>query len=174
MLLTEEELLALKDHLAEQDYEPIQIDEDVHMMVCDVPVWCKELMLEEVESRTGKTLSPIILYARYNAPNVDNQFRIHSDGYILGRKVSYASVFHLTTGDTGTALFTHPVYGDGSDNEIFTEDDGMWTPTEFFPQEENTMAVYKADRFHSRWPHQATDDRFVVVGFYEEVSNGKT
>ncbi len=168
-LMNAKQIDDLWDFICDQDFKDVQIDEGVAMSVCEVPDKVKHLIIEEVREQTGKNLEPIVIYTRFNDEDVDTSFRVHSDGSIMGQKVDWASVLYLTTGPTGTALLTHPEHGDESEGSIFTEDDGKWEVVKIFPEVENTMAIYPANKHHSRWPAKAKEFRFVIVGFFKEV-----
>ena len=135
------------------------------MKVAELPQWIKAKIHEEVQNATGELLDPLAMYARLNSPDVDTSFRIHSDSVYA----DVACVYYLQDGETGTALFKHPEHGSRGDGKVFTEDDGKWEVTDYFPQVENTMAIYDGDRYHSRWPHKADELRYVIVGFFTRV-----
>lgn len=168
-LMNDQQIEDLWQFIAGQDFQDIKIDEDVTMSVCDVPEEIKELITKEVIKLTGVKLKPIVIYTRYNDEEVDTSFRVHSDGSVMGQEVAYASVLYLTTGETGTALLRHPEYGSISKGNIYTEDDGKWQVYDFAPEVENSMVVYPAARYHSRWPAKSKSERFVIVGFFGEV-----
>lgn len=164
-VLSVDEMDELAAYLGENDFYPYPIDDGVEMYVCNIPQDIKNAIVCEVSHHVGQVVEEIAIYARYNSPNVDTSFRIHSDGLIAGKKVDLAAVLYCTTGNTGTALFTHPIHGSKSEGKIFTEDDGQWELDEYSEEKENTMFIYDAKRFHSRWPHQAMGERVVIVSF---------
>lgn len=170
-LLSEDELSQLKEELARSDYMPLPLGDGVVMSVCALSQSAKTFIADAVERAWGKPLSIIEMFCRYNSPSLDTSFRIHSDGLIQGLEPDVASVLYLTTGQTGTALFEHPEHGTEGRGMIFREDDGLWKLTEYSEEIENNAVIYDANRFHSRWPPQADNHRFVIVGFYQEVND---
>lgn len=169
-LLSEEQRFLLDAYLADLQFREHNIDEGVDISLAPIPNWLTYLLATEVAAEVGDELKLLTMFMRYNSPEVDTSFRVHSDGAILGEHADWACVYYLDDGETGTALFDHPEYGSFSrDGLIFTKDDGKWEAHQEFPQVANSMAIYRADSFHSRWPHQAVDDRFVIVGFFKEV-----
>lgn len=173
-LLTEDELYQLKVELGRSDYMPLPLGDGVIMSVCALSQAAKTFIADAVEEAWGKPLSIVEMFCRYNSPDIDTSFRIHSDGLIQSIEPDVASVLYLTTGQTGTALFEHPEHGTEGKGMIFREDDGLWKMTEFSPEVENNAVIYNANRFHSRWPPKADGHRFVIVGFYQEVDDVTT
>lgn len=171
-VLIPEDLEKVKAHLTSTDYLTYPLGEGVDMYVCDIPPSIKEFILDVVQGVTRKKLEAVATFARYNSPDMDTSFRIHSDGLINGEQPDVACVLYLTTGNNGTALFTHEKYGDfpeEGEEKIHTEDDGLWQMYDYCEEVENTMFVYDAKCFHSRWPSKADNHRFVIVGFFKEV-----
>lgn len=168
-LLSEDELSQLKEELARSTYIPLPLGDGVVMSVCALSQSAKTFIADAVECAWGKPLSIVEMFCRYNSPDLDTSFRIHSDGLIQGLEPDVASVLYLTTGSTGTGLFEHPEHGTEGRGMIFREDDGQWKLTEYSEEIENNAVIYNANRFHSRWPPQASSHRFVIVGFYQEV-----
>lgn len=167
-LLTQEEFDILKKWIAANQFVPYPLGNGVQMIVCPLADEIKEKILGYVEEMCGKKLKIVEMYCRYNSPDMDPSFRIHSDGLIKGVQPDVASVLYLTTGDTGTALLRHPEHGYEGRGKVFTQDDGRWKVIQYCAEEENTCFVYNANHFHSRWPPKAYSDRFVIVGFYTE------
>lgn len=147
---------------------------DINMYVSEVPDKFKKEIMDELEFELGRSLSLITMFTRYNSSELDSSFRIHSDGKILGEQPDVAFVYYLW-GTSGTALFSHPKHGEKSDiGEVFTEDDGEWVMSLYNPPSTNSMLIYDASSFHSRWPPKEEHKRAVIVGFlkYKEFSIG--
>ncbi|HPG64645.1 MAG TPA: hypothetical protein PLE82_04840, partial [Saccharofermentans sp.] len=108
-------------------------------------------------------------FLRFNSKTVDTDFRIHSDGIILGKKPRYAIVVYIKGDErsSGTAFFKHNKYGESSIDSVFMEDDGNWQVTQIVPFEINKAVIYDSNKFHSRHPHQSESDRLVLVSFLE-------
>lgn len=171
-VLPEDLLTQVKQHLTKAEYFEYPLGGDVNMFVCDIPQEVKDHIHWVIEKHTELVLTPIATYARYNSPTTDTSFRIHSDGLINGEQPDVAAVLYLTTGRTGTGLFTHQTYGEEpeqGEEKIHTEDDGEWLCYAYGMEIENDMFIYPANKFHSRWPSQADHHRFVIVSFLKQV-----
>jgi hypothetical protein len=170
-LLSAFELSDLKEELGRATYVPLPLGDGVVMSVCQLSQDSRNTIADAVEKHWGKPLSIVEMFCRYNSPTIDTSFRIHSDGLIQGVEPDVACVLYLTTGDTGTALLEHPEHGCEGKGMIFREDDGKWEVSEFSEEIVNNAIIYNANRFHSRWPAKASNHRFVIVGFFQEVKN---
>lgn len=166
-VLPKHHLDALKKHVMVNSFQPIDIG-GTEMYAMDVPVEIKQWIIGFTEELLDKKLEEVAIYCRYNSSALDTTFRVHSDGLIQGQQPTIASVLYLTTGNTGTALYTHPEHGSEGLGKIFQEDDGKWELIDFCEEVENTMFVYNANSFHSRFPHKARGERVVVVSFLKE------
>lgn len=166
--LNHRQLSELKGEFIHANWQPYPLGEGIEMLVCALPLEIEEQILAGVEEMLGKQLNILHMYGRFNSPDHDTSFRIHSDGSIGSVEPDYASVLYLTTGSSCTAFWEHPEHGREGKGLVFTEDDGQWNMTGYCDEEENTCVVYDANRFHSRYPPQVEQPRFVVVGFYAE------
>lgn len=168
----EDTVAALKSYLQRAEFKAVPLGDDVEMYAAIAPQEVTDTILKLASEEYGQDLESLQCFCRYNSPDMDTTFRIHSDGEILGEQPTIAAVYYVNSGDTGTALFTHHAHGNHpryNDSEhIFTEDDSEWILTDYVEQKENTMFLYDARQFHSRWPQQSDDHRFTVVAFMKE------
>lgn len=166
----------LKSYLSRAEWGPVPLDHSVEMAAVEAPEGLTEVVTKLVNDCYLKEFEPLAVFCRYNSPEVDTEFRIHSDGEVLGEQPTLACIIYLNDGDTGTGLFINAKHGSfprEGQQGIYTEDDHEWVVTDYCEQKVNVMFAYDARRFHSRWPPQANGHRFVVVGFFKEVGIGK-
>lgn len=171
-LLSEQEIEALWDYILEGELTEVKLDGSAKMYVMELPEGIKERLLLHVVGATEQKLKPLSMFIRYNSPKSDVSFRIHSDGELNGEQPTVASVYYLNSGNNGTALFKHALYGThpvGDTPTIHAENNPGWEITTYCEQKANRLFVYDARHFHGRFPFESLDDRFVVVGFYKEV-----
>lgn len=158
-----EDHLALDQYLKTMSYFPVDLG-DATMYAGELPPFLKKLVEDKISEIWGEELVPIATFARLNDEDLDNLFRVHSDGEIQGQQPTVAAVYYIECGGSGTALMSHPDHGDRGVG-IFTEDDGLWHIDKLIPGDANSMVVYEADAFHTRHPHQTDDTRVVIVSF---------
>lgn len=162
---------SLKSYLSRAEWGPIPLGDSVEMAAVAAPEELTEVVVKLVNDAYLKEFEPLAVFCRYNSPEVDTEFRIHSDSEVLGEQPTLAFVLYLNEGDTGTALFTHDYWGETPKEgalKVYTEENHCWKVTDYCEQKANVMFAYDARRFHSRWPPQASCHRFVVVGFLKE------
>lgn len=154
---------------------PVGLGDTLHL--AHVEPHIEASLLKAAEEVTGHKLECIKSFYRLNTKIVNNTIRIHSDAVIDGKKPDIAGVFYLETSDTcGTALFEHPEFGrdsKGKPNAIFKRAEG-WKPYVFYKALGNSMFVYKADLYHSRYPFESyglnqEDGRIVIVMFMRKL-----
>lgn len=163
---------SLKSYLSRAEWGPVTLGDSVEMAAVAAPEGLTEVVVKLVNDAYLKEFEPLAVFCRYNSPDVDTEFRIHSDSEVLGEQPTLAFVLYLNEGETGTALFVHEEYGthpSKDETAIHTENDNCWVVTDYCEQKANVMFAYDARRFHSRWPPQSNCHRFVVVGFLKEV-----
>lgn len=162
---------SLKSFLCRVEFEAVPLGEGVEMIASAATQEVTGALLKLVTEQYGKEFTELATFCRYNSPKADTSFRIHSDGVINDEQPTLAVVYYVNSGKTGTALFVHEEYGTHplkNEERIHTENDHGWIVTDYCEQKENTAFMYDARKFHSRWPPEAHDDRFVIVGFYKE------
>jgi hypothetical protein len=159
-----EDHLALDQCLKTMSYFPLELDEHATMYAGELPTPLARLIEGKVQEAWGEELTPIATFARLNDTELDNTFRIHSDGLVQGQQPTVAAVYYIENGGSGTALMTHEEYGDQGSG-IYTTDDGKWTVGEFVAGNANSMFVYEAQAFHTRYPEKSEDTRVVIVSF---------
>lgn len=160
----------------ETEFKAIPLGAGVKMYATEAPQEVTEAVWSIVSLAIGKELKTIAMFVRYNDEFMDTSFRIHSDGEVLGEQPTVACVLYLNSGETGTALFEHDIYGSYPadwEDKVHTEDDMGWVVVNYAPQVANSMFIYDARQFHSRYPHQADGPRFTLVGFFKEAEIGK-
>jgi hypothetical protein len=124
-----------------------------------------------IDETLGVSHDNILTFARLNTPELNTEFRIHSDGVIFGRKPDITCVYYLKDSDTsGTSLYRHPKYGDRWDSRtslsnVHLNDDGLWEEYSRYYAKENTMFLYNAQLWHGRFPWKVEEDRIVIVKF---------
>lgn len=156
--------LNLREELEECERQFVDLG-DIPICLAEVQDFYIEDLMHEIEFELNQAVDPIAVFARYNSPDVDTSFRIHSDGRIQGQQPDVAFVYYIK-GKSGTALFDHPEHGRSSEKgEVFTDDDGFWQETFYHAPKPNTILLYDAKSFHSRWPNKEEEDRIVIVGF---------
>lgn len=138
------------------------------------PKETREALHAAIQASTGKELEMLQCFCRFNDKDTDTTFRIHSDGEVEGEQPTVAAVYYVNGGHTGTALFAHSVYGTYPaewEERIHTENDHNWIVTQYADQRANDLFIYDARQYHSRWPAESADSRFVVVCFLKEKTN---
>jgi hypothetical protein len=124
-----------------------------------------------IDESLGIKHKDILTFARLNTPLLNTEFRIHSDGVILGKQPNLACVYYLkTSNSSGTSLYKHPTHGDRwnsrvTPSNVFLEDDGLWEEYHRYYALENSMFLYNAQLWHGRFPWVVTEDRIVIVKF---------
>jgi hypothetical protein len=169
-VLLGEDHLEFEQYLKTMQYYPVDLGDDT-MFAGELPPGMAKTLEDKISEHWGTPLEAIATFARINDENLDFRFRVHSDGIIQGEQPTVAAVYYIESGGSGTALMSHPDHGECGVG-IFTEDDGNWELESFFPGESNSLAIYNADAFHTRYPHQAMDTRVVVVSFLKEKKVG--
>jgi hypothetical protein len=158
--------------------------------IAAIPTLIRQVLRTEVE-RMMPVSSHGLSFARCSTATVDSGVRIHSD---QGMGASHAWVWYSqdTPQDSdngtcyGTAFFTHETWGDrfsgtaAEHDRLLAEesmDESRWRVQQVVPMQRNRLAVYPADLFHSRYPHDgwgtsSRDGRVVIVGFCSEGDRG--
>ena len=168
-VFSEDVFSVIADHLKAIDYYPVDLGNATMFAQELQPTIC-EMIEGAISKHWGKELVPIKTFARYNDEWLDTSFRVHSDGEIEGQQPTVAAVYYIDCGGSGTALMSHSTYGSRGKG-IFIEDDGLWQVDQFVEGKPNSMVVYEADAFHTRYPHQAKDTRLVIVSFMREAND---
>lgn len=124
----------------------------------------------------------VLSFIRKAHHTFDTEPRIHADGIIMNERIELASVLYINQEEgvtaNGTAFWEHYKYGhevpaDISDEEfdkILIEDANQYdnyTMTDKIIARPNRLLVYKAQKFHSKWPFKISKgERIVCVTFY--------
>lgn len=173
-VLDEHTYKLLTASIQETEFKAIPLGAGVKMYATEAPQEVTEAVLSIVDRAVGKELKTVAMFVRYNDEFMDNSVRIHSDGEVLGEQPTVACVLYLNDGNTGTALWAN--YGEYETchewaPKVYTEESEGWYVTDYAPQVANSMFIYDARQFHSRYPHQADGPRFTLVGFFKEVED---
>lgn len=136
------------------------------------PPYIKQELTDLASKVVGRDLVSNISFIRLNHKTTDTSPRIHADSKAMG-EIDVASVFYLDTNDThGTALFTHRTLGPicPADGQPVFKDDTDWEPYFFYTAKRNSMLLYAANMYHSRWPIISYGDsqingRLIIVNF---------
>lgn len=174
-VLDEHTYKLLTASIQETEFKAIPLGAGVKMYATEAPQEVAEAVLSIVSEAVGKELKTVATFVRYNDELMDTSTRIHSDGEVLGEQPTVACVLYINSGETGTALWDHPLWGPSPtdwEDKVHVEEDG-WELAGYAPQVANSMFIYDARQFHSRYPHQADGPRFTLVGFFKEVEIGK-
>jgi hypothetical protein len=146
------------------DYGDIAIGMHTPTKVCDI-------LTKAASDIIGKELISNISFIRLNHSKTDVTPRIHSDQSTMGQ-IDVASVFYFETSEHGTALFEHPEYGRVWRPGLRTvfKDPTDWSIYAHYAAVKNSMLIYSADMWHSRWPTISYGDdqsngRLVIVNF---------
>ena len=137
---------------------------------------CSSLFVNKVLERVRESVGEVELitsYFRYNDPETDAHLRVHSDRDIENQQPDYGCIYYIDNKDGGTGLFDHKVYGaelpDGVDQpETEYGDESLWTLREVLEGKDNSLNLYPARCFHSRYPIKSTHDRLVLVMFLKK------
>lgn len=135
------------------------------------PPLLRKVLVSKASEAVGRELACNISFVRLNHSGTDSSPRIHADHFAMN-KVDVAAVFYFETSEHGTALFEHDVLGrtcKPGAQHVFKDTEG-WKPYHFYAAIANSMLLYSADMFHSRWPvksygDSAKDGRIIVVNF---------
>jgi hypothetical protein len=173
-VLDEHTYKLLTASVQETEFKAIPLGAGVKMYATEAPQEVTETVLSIVSKAVGKKLKTIAMFVRYNDELMDTSTRIHSDGEVLGGQPTVACVLYLNDGSTGTALWSHlgecePCHEWAP--KVYTEEDDDWGVMDYAPQIANSMFIYNARQFHSRYPHQADGPRFTLVGFFKEMED---
>lgn len=128
-------------------------------------------LLRKASDAIGRELSCNVSFVRLNHKHTDVSPRIHADDAAM-RDVAAAGVFYFESSEHGTGLFKHPVWGthhrQGTPH-VF-KDLTDWEMYFHYKAVANSMLMYEASMFHSRWPvisygESKDDGRVIVVLF---------
>lgn len=127
----------------------------------------------------------ILTFIRRAWKDFDTDLRAHSDGTIMGKKTSLASVLYINddAGVTpnGTRFYSHTTHGssfpdDGSEEEfdrLILEDSNnpeKWTQLSEVLAKPNRLLIYESRLFHGKFPNVIEDkERQVLVTFYHKL-----
>jgi hypothetical protein len=172
---------------------------DTTFYVAPPPRVVVEEVMAVVEEVVGGPSVLTTAVARCSTETEDAQMRIHTDA---GMGCSHAWVWYGTNPPEervpffdgyGTAFFAHRDHGlsfrgtRAEHDRLLVEDAGdlaCWQMRGLIPMQQNRVAVYPSDRFHSRYPFEgwgtsSRDGRVVIAGFItvggrdgEEVDSG--
>jgi hypothetical protein len=168
-ILLESSLMLLSDFLNQADFQGYDLG-GTTMWACELPQDLRDEIKEAVEDQIGQPLRCLQMFARYNDPEHDTSFRIHSDVHIEGELSDYSSILYLVNEHGGTAFYKHPEHGCWGDG-VFLEDDGKWEETEVVAGLPNSLLTFPSELYHSRHPHSSISSRVVIIGFFKEVEN---
>lgn len=173
------EYAALRERLKNTSFRPMQKENGTFLYV--LPILHTELddqLTRIASAHWGRKLEPLLSFARLNTSVHDVDFRVHADSRVVRTLPDVAAIYYLDTiPETGTAFFEHPDYGRTPRDEslnLFTKDDGKWTPYYHYEQVANSMLVYPSQLYHGRYPwvmpgSSAQDGRIVIVKFLKNV-----
>jgi len=164
----------LQKYVNENDFQIVEAG-DKSFSVLPVPDWLLPHL--EIEGH-----SIILTFIRRAWKDFDDTLRAHCDGLINGKQTALASVLYLNNKHelepTGTAFYEHHIHGkefkgdEAEFNRLITEDADdydKWKLVDSVFSEPNRMLIYKASRFHGKFPNRIIrGERKVLVTFYEK------
>jgi hypothetical protein len=176
-VLSMQDFLRLRQYCRTSNYKRMPKGNGTFIYYADMPRDINDNINKIINQTLGKNLKDIISFVRLNTSKHDTEFRVHADQDIFGQTPTVAALFYLDSSDiTGTAFFSHPVYGNyakAKEHYIFDEDDGQWSIDEFFNSKANTLLIYDAKLYHGRQPWLSEginqrNGRIVIVKFMRE------
>lgn len=165
-----EELHTALSYVTKEHMNEVRLDDEATLWGAYIPDELQKLMQLVMEEATGRKLDHILSFIRYNFPEDTQEFRMHSDGLILGQQPEVAGVYYITEGTSGTGMYSHEEYGESGPG-IFNEDDGKWKMVDFCEAVADRLLIYPAQNYHQRTPFKVEEERFIVVGFYKYAEN---
>lgn len=174
--LPEELFKQLQYHCSKHDFRIVEVGAKLFSIL--------ETPLEIIDLIQEKEHDLILTFIREAHDGFDNDFRIHADGIINGKKCDVAKVFYINNlegvTENGTAFWKHHIHGvelpkDVTNEEfdrLLTEDANnldLWEQIDFVAAKPNRMLTYKSNNFHSKYPSNIKEGiRIVLVAFYSK------
>ena len=188
---TDDVLKEALDHAKEKGFEKVQTgdlttpgDKIVNKsFVALLPTKTLEsLHTEKISLMMRKPIKHIFSFIRRATDEEDTDWRIHADTVIMGQQPTHAAVWYMSEKpqglDCGTAFWSHHKHGIDLDpsnvmefNRILTEDANkkeLFELDGLVGYKQNRVVIYRANRFHSKYPNKAwKDGRIVLATFFK-------
>jgi len=160
----------------EEDFKVLKTKtKDFHMILGIKPV--DDFILNKLGG--GKK---VLSFMRLSSPTKEAGWHVHSDSYIMGRKVDRVATLYVSPEGmsdlNGTAFWSHAEQGPlfrGSpaehDRMLVGENSDLanWNLDSVIGYKQNRLLDYPADLFHSKYPDSGwKTNRMIYVLFYKE------
>ena len=178
-IFSEEEFKKIQEGGKATQYDSLYVGQGDTFHMAFSSYYLNESLYKVLEKHYNASIDPIVAFVRLNTACLDDTLRIHSDRDILGDTPSHAAVFHITDNpevENGTAFWKHKTHGEYlpagvNQDESEYGDISLWEFQDLAKGKENCLVTYPANRFHSRYPHQAwgedaQDGRIIWAAFF--------